>query len=126
MRIFLACDDERLKTAILLLVDNQPGMTVAGITDRLGNLAKQIETSQPDVLILGWNLSRVAIGNMMTEIRDLADAPEVIYLSRRQEDRAAYIASGVDYFVVANTPPDELLKILADLRRSKKENQPAV
>ena len=126
MRIFLACDDERLKTAILLLVDKQPGMTVAGITDRLGNLAKQIETSQPDVLILGWNLSWVAIGNMMTEIRDLADAPDVIYLSRRQEDREAYIAAGVDYFVVANTPPDELLLILADLSRSKKENQPSV
>ena len=125
MRIFLACDDERLKTAILLLVDNQPGMTVSGITDRLGNLVKQIETSQPDVLILGWKLSLVALGNLMTEIHELADAPEVIYLSRRQEERAAYIAAGLDYFVVANTPPDELLLILTDLRRSKKNKQPA-
>ena len=124
MRIFLACDDERLKTAILLLVDNQPGMTVSGITDRLGNLVKQIETSQPDVLILGWKLSLVALGNLMTEIHELADAPEVIYLSRRQEERAAYIAAGLDYFVVANTPPDELLLILTDLRRSKKNKQP--
>ena len=56
IRIFLACSDERLRIAMLLLLDQEPGMVVVGITDRLSGLLTQLEATQPDVLLLSWEI----------------------------------------------------------------------
>jgi DNA-binding NarL/FixJ family response regulator len=124
MRIFLACEDERLKISMLLLVDSQPGMVVSGISDRIDNIAQQLETSQPDVLVLGWELPMESMHDLMDDIHNLDSSPEVIFLSSSPKEREAIMSAGVDYFVVTNAPPDELIQILNDLRRSKKENRP--
>ena len=106
-----------------MLVDNQPGMVVSGIADRMDDLAQQLETTEPDVLILEWKLSLESLQNLMAEIHNLDSSPEVIFLSSSPKEREAKMSAGVDYFVVTNAPPDELLQILNDLRRSKKDNQ---
>ncbi len=43
MRIFIACADERLRIAMLLLLENEPGIFVVGITDRLKGLLVQLK-----------------------------------------------------------------------------------
>lgn len=43
---------------MLLLLDNEPGMVVAGITDRLPGLVTQLETAQAEQLLLGWNIPK--------------------------------------------------------------------
>ncbi len=120
MRVFLTCKDERIKIALLLLVDNQPGMVVSGISDRLDGLAKQLETTKPEVLLLEWKLPLESLQNLMAEIHNLDCPPEVIFLSNKPAEREATLSAGANYFVVTNTPPDELLQILNDLRKSKK------
>ena len=124
MRIFLACEDERLKISMLMLVDSQPGMIVSGISDRIDDIAQQLETSQPDVLVLGWELPMESMHDLMADIHNLDYSPEVIFLSSSPKEREAIMSAGVDYFVVTNAPPDELIQILNDLWRSKKENHP--
>ena len=116
MRIFLACADERLKIAMLMLLDHEPGMVVAGISDRLQGLPDQLEASQPDVLVLEWQEPLPSITELITNIHNLACPPAIIYLSSGAEEKEMIIAAGADYFVVKNAPPDELLSILNDLR----------
>jgi DNA-binding NarL/FixJ family response regulator len=123
MRIFLVCKDERLKLAVLMLIDNQPGMAVSGISDRLAGLAKQLETNLPDILVLEWPLSVVSLQNLMAEIQEIARPPEVIYLSNKPEMREAIIDTGVNHFVLTNAPPDDLLDTLKDLQSSVKERE---
>jgi len=118
MRIFLVCKDERLKLAVLMLIDNQPGLVVSGISDRLEGLAKQLETTQPDVLVIEWPLSVAAMQILMGEIQGLEYRPRVIYLSNKPEMREAVKGAGVNFFVLTNAPPDVLLIILKDLQSS--------
>ena len=123
MRIFLVCKDDRLKLAVLMLIDNQPGMVVSGMSDRLEGLAKQLETTQPDTLVLEWPLSVASVQNLMGEIRELEYPPEVIYLSNKPEMRKAVTDAGVGHFVLTNAPPDELLIILKGLQSSVIEQE---
>jgi DNA-binding NarL/FixJ family response regulator len=116
MRIFLACADERLKIAMLMLLDTEPGMAVAGMSDRLQGLAEQIEASQPDVLILERNEPLPQITALITNIHNLVHPLVIVYLSSRAKEQDPIMAAGADYFVLKNAPPDELLSILNNLR----------
>ena len=116
MRIFIACAEERLRIALLLLLDNEPGMAVVGMSDRVQGLCAQVEASQPHVLVMQWDLPARALADLLAEIRSLNWTPKVIYLSGRAHDRKRVLAAGADYYVVTNAPPDELLSILNDLR----------
>lgn len=123
MRIFLACKDERLKLAVLMLIDNQPGMVVSGMSDRLEGLVKQLETTQPDALIMEWPLSVASAKSLTGEILELENPPRVIYLSTKPEMRKALTDAGVNHFVLTNAPPDELLIILKDLQSTVTEQE---
>jgi len=119
MRIFLACADERLKLAMLLLLDHQPDLVVSGISDRLEGLSAQLEASQPDVLVLEWNEPLPSLIELITNITKLMNPPVIVYLSSRIAEKETMMAAGTDYFVLKNAPPDELLSILDNLRLSK-------
>jgi DNA-binding NarL/FixJ family response regulator len=112
LRIFVACSDERLRIAMLLLLDQEPGMGVVGITDRLPGLLLHLEASQPDVLLFEWELSAQSLKDLMADIHKLGKSPKIIFLSSRPEEEENIIAAGADYFICENTPPDKLLKIL--------------
>lgn len=116
MRIFIACAEERLRIALLLLLDNEPGLAVVGISDRVQGLCAQVEASQPNVLVMQWDLPARALADLLAEVRNLDSAPKVIYLSGRAQDRKRVLAAGADFFVVTNAPPDELLSIINNLR----------
>ena len=112
LRIFLACADERLRIALFLLLDDEPGMVVVGITDRLPGLLPQLEASQTDVVLLDWDLPFQSMADLLKDIKNLESPPEVIYLSNRLEDKTMMLAAGADHFITKNSPPDELLPAL--------------
>jgi len=62
--------------------------------------------------------------NLMTDIYNLSYPTEFVFLSSKPEEKQSIISAAADYFVVTNTPPDELLHILDKLRMSKTENLP--
>ena len=101
---------------MLLLMDSEPGMIVAGITDRLPGLVAQLEAVRPDLLLLEWELSYQSIVDLLATIHHLEHPPEVIYLSSKPEEKEMLLKAGVDHFVAKNAPPDELLLILSDKR----------
>jgi DNA-binding response OmpR family regulator len=111
-RIFLACLDERLRIALLLLLETVPGVVVVGFTDRLQNLLAQIEASEADVLILEWELAAHDFRDLLVRVRKLDYSPKVIYFSGRLEERQQVLESGADYVIFKNAPPDELIPIL--------------
>ena len=119
LRIFIACVDERLRLALLLFLDHQPGLVVAGMADRLPGLLAQLEGSQPGVLLLEWKLlGEAKIEELLTKIHSLESRPKIIILADKFEERETVLAAGADYFMCKNSPPDELLPILNDIRSS--------
>ena len=111
-RIFIACADERLRIALLLHLENVPGIAVVGITDRLKSLLPQLEASQADVLLLEWQLTPQAMIDLLAKIHTLPQSPKVVYFSGDLEEEQQIRAAGVDYVILKNAPPDELLPIL--------------
>ncbi len=110
-RIFVACSDERLRIALLLLLDHQSGMAVIGITDRLPNLLSQLWATQPDVLLLEWELPIEEMEELISDIRNLPHPPIIILLSGKQEEEKI-TAAGADYFIPMDAPADDLLPII--------------
>ena len=115
-RIFVACSDERLRIALLLLLDHQSGMAVIGITDRLPNLLSQLWATQPDVLLLEWELPIKEIEELISDIRNLPHPPIITVLSSKPEEQEKITAAGADHFIPEDAPPDMLIPILNHLR----------
>lgn len=111
-RIFVACYDERLRIAMILFLDHEPGMAVVGITDRLPNLLSQLWATKPDVLLLEWELPFKEIEKLLSDIHNLTHRPLIIFLSSRPDEEEEMIAAGADYFIPKDAPPDKLLPIL--------------
>jgi DNA-binding NarL/FixJ family response regulator len=122
LRIFIACADERLRFALLLVLNQESGMTVVGITDRLPGLKIQVEATQPDVLLLEWEFSSQEMRTLLTTIRNCVSAPKVVYFSNHIEEEKPVFAAGVDYFIAKNAPPDSLLPILHGIYTDKSKN----
>lgn len=119
MRIFIACADERLRLALILLIDHQPGMFVVGISDRLTGLLAQLEASEPDVLLLDWELPIQSMVNLLTDLQDLELQPKTIILSNKPGEKETIMAAGASHFISKDAPPDDLLPVLNDIRLSK-------
>jgi DNA-binding NarL/FixJ family response regulator len=116
MRIFIASPDEKLRLALLLFLENETGMIVVGLSDRLSGLLTQLVGSQPDVLILDGELSSPPVKDLLSELSNLEHRPRTIILT--SESGAAELIRGTsaDYFIHKNAPPDELLPILNQIR----------
>ena len=121
LRLFLAFTDERLRFALLMLLDQEPGMVVAGVADRLTGLMAQLEGAQPDVLLLDWDLVVEPMDNLFNDIHKLEFQPEVIVLSADPQIKESVLAAGAIFFICRDAPPDALLPVLNDIRQSKIE-----
>ena len=87
-------------------------MVVVGITDRLSGLLTQLEATQPDVLLLSWEIPFQTIADLLVNIRKLGRSLKIIFLSGRPGEEEKIIEAGADYFISKDAPPDKLLPIL--------------
>ncbi len=111
-RIFIASDDERLRIALFLFLEERPGTNVTGFTDRLENLLPQLDASQADILLLQWQLTPPGLAEVVTGVQKLSHPPKVIYLCKGIEKQEMAQEAGADYVLVMDSPPDKLLSIL--------------
>jgi DNA-binding NarL/FixJ family response regulator len=111
-RIFIACADERLRIALVIFLEGEPGLTVVGFTDRLESLLPQLEASQAEILLLEWQLAYPVLKDTLDNVHKLRLTHKIIYFSGTPEDRQQILAAGADYVILKNAPPDELLPIL--------------
>jgi DNA-binding NarL/FixJ family response regulator len=111
-RIFIACADERLRIALVIFLEGEPGLTVVGFTDRLESLLPQLEASQAEILLLEWQLAYPVLKKTLDNVHKLLLPHTVIYFAGNPEERQQILAAGADYVILKNAPPDELLPIL--------------
>jgi DNA-binding response OmpR family regulator len=124
MRIFIASADEKLRSALLLFLENETGMVVVGLSDRISGLLAQLAGSQPDTLILDGDLSSQPVKDLLLGLSNLEHKPRTIVLT--SEPGAAEMNKGtsVVFFIRKNAPPDELLPILTQIRLSTNNKMP--
>ena len=119
MRIFIASPDDKLRLALLMFLDDEHGMSVVGLSDRLVGLLAQLEGSEPDVLLLDWVSPIQVMADLLADLDKLKRRPKTIVFLTKSGEKKTTLAAGVDYFIPKDAPPDELLPILNDIRFSK-------
>ncbi len=114
MRVLLADDQSKVRSALRLLLEQQPGIQVLGEAVDTTGLLDWVTVTCPDVVLLDWELPGLGVDRLLPTLRDLCPRLKVIALSGRQEARQAALDAGVDAFVSKGDPPERLLAAVND------------
>jgi DNA-binding NarL/FixJ family response regulator len=119
MRILLADDQSKIRFGLRLLLEREPDLDVVGEAAEAETLLAQLETIQPDVVLLDWELPGLAVIGGLPALRTICPQLLVIALSGRLEARRAALAAGADAFVSKSKPPSQLLATLRAISQSR-------
>jgi len=124
MRIFLADDQAKVCSALRLLLEQEPGLSVVGEAAEAKDLLAQVQRTRPDLVLLDWELpglrvpsastsltgSEISSGQrLLAALHSLSCRLKVIALSGHVEAREEALAAGADAFVSKGDPPERLL-----------------
>jgi DNA-binding NarL/FixJ family response regulator len=117
MRVLLADDQSQVRSALRLLLEQEPELSIVGEVATAGELLTQIEETCPDVVLLDWELPGLRTAepsissgqSLLSALRTFCPHLLVIALSGRPEACQAALAAGADAFVSKGDPPERLL-----------------
>jgi DNA-binding NarL/FixJ family response regulator len=112
MRILLADDQSKVRFALRILLERQPGLEVVGEAVNGWDLVDRIRSLHPDAILLDWELSGLSATRAIPSLRKAFPGLIIIALSGRSEARGAADAAGADAFVSKTDPPEILLAAL--------------
>jgi len=118
MRILLADNRSKVRFALRVLLERQPGLVVVGEAIDANDLLAQMETTHPDLVLLGWELPGLMSIDLLSALRKIRPDLEVIALSSRPEARRAALTAGANAFVSKTDLPERLLAIIDDCASS--------
>lgn len=108
MRVLLADDEQKVRSALRLLLEHEPGLMVTGEAVDGEQVMRMVAADAPDVVLLDWELP-VGGGQAILAGLRAVNGVRVIALSGRSEARPLAMAAGVDGFISKQAPPEELL-----------------
>jgi DNA-binding NarL/FixJ family response regulator len=103
-----------------LLLEKGLELDVVGEAADGKELVAQLESLQPDILLLDWDLPGRSTTNLFDGFRELDRQPRVIVLGVKPESRQSALAAGADAFVSKGEPPKRLLAALRALPEGEK------
>lgn len=112
MRVLLADDRAKVRSAVRLLLEQEDDVEVVGEVESSGGLLAMAEEESPDVILVDWELPGKPLAALLPMLRQLLPTVKVIALSVRPEARWAAEEAGAEAFVSKNAPAEELLAAL--------------
>ncbi len=113
MRILIADGGSAARFALCTLLEQQSGWQVVGEVASTHQLQSQLGASEPDVLLLDWNLPDLDVKQFIPEVNQQFPLLYIIILSRRPETRTEALAAGAHGFVSKGDAPDRLLDAIS-------------
>jgi len=111
MRVLIADDKARVRSALRLHLQERAGVQVVGEVAGGRDLLPQLKALRPDLLLLDWGLPDGGAA-LLAAVRDAWPALTVVVLSSRPEVRSDALAAGATAFVSKADPPEQLLAAL--------------
>lgn len=112
MRILLADDQAKVRSALRLLLAEQPGVEILGEAVDTTGLLDWVRVASPDVILLDWELPGLPAATLLPMLHSCCPELRVIALSGRPEASEAALEAGADAFVSKGDPPEELLVVI--------------
>jgi len=117
MRVLLADDQAKVRSALRLLLKHQPGISILGEAVDTTGLLDWVKAACPDLVLLDWELPGLEVDDLLPTLHELCPRLAVIALSGRPEARQAALDAGVDAFVSKGDPPERLLAAMEKCRK---------
>jgi DNA-binding NarL/FixJ family response regulator len=115
MRVLLADDQLKIRSALKLLLEQELGLRVVGEVAKVESLIPLANKTNPDVVLVDWKLLGCKATGLISALREKRPRLQVIALSGRPESRQAALEAGVDTFISKVDPPEQLLSALKAL-----------
>ena len=109
VNILLADDDANVRSALRLLLEDEPGVVIVGESSTAGDLLDQLGRLDVGVLLLDWDLPGLDASGLVEQLSALQPKLHVIALSGRPEAEREARGRGVESFVCKGDAPDVLL-----------------
>lgn len=122
MRILIADDQPKVRFALRVALERQPGSKVVSEAIDTTELLTQARSIHPDILLLDWSLPGIPAPDLLRELRRVCGEIAVIVLSEKPEIKPAALAVGADAFVSKGDPPEHLLEAINTCWRKQEEN----
>lgn len=116
MRVLIADKSSAARSALRMLVGEEPDLQVVGEAGDAEQLLDQLAATQPDLLLLDWELAGNPAALPMLSSAELREQPKSIVLCGRPEVEAAALAAGADVFFSKGDQPRRLLALIRSLR----------
>ena len=115
MRILLADDQTKVRSALRLVIEQEADYEVIGEVENPNRLMCMTEETQPDVLLLDWGfLSKIGI-HLLKTLKGKLPNLKVIILSSCILDRQKALSAGAYDFVSKVDPVEILMQRLQNL-----------
>jgi DNA-binding NarL/FixJ family response regulator len=109
MRILLADNQAKVRFALRVLLERQPGLKVVGEATSAEELLAHPGLLGLDLILLDWNMAGPNGAGLLSALRHDHPSLGIIVLSGRPEARKMALAAGADAFVSKANPPEQLL-----------------
>jgi DNA-binding NarL/FixJ family response regulator len=116
LRVLLADDQLAVRSALRLVLEQEPDVDVVGEVAEAEHLLAEVGLANPDLLLLDWELPGLPTAGLLSALRALCPAIQVVALSGRPEAREPALQTGARAFVCKGDPPERLLAIIDDCR----------
>ena len=113
MRILLADDQTKVRFALRVLLERQPGFQVVGEAVDAKDLFDQAEAGCFEVVLLDWELPGLEEGSL-ARLRKICPDVAVIALSGQLDVRQTAVDAGASAFVCKCDPPQRLLRTIEE------------
>lgn len=113
MRILVADRQAKVRFALRVLLERQPGFAIVGEASSAADLLTQAAAEDPELVLFDWDLAAPTATGLLLALRCACPDVTVIALSGRAEARRAALDAGADAFVSKGDPPERLLSTIA-------------
>ena len=115
MHLLLATGNADLRISIELMLGEEPGVSIVGAASEVEGLLALIRSSDPDIVILDWDLPGRSRTEFLAEAHRINSQLRFIVLGAEPELKVQIVEAGASACVIKGSPPDELI---ADYRRT--------
>ncbi len=120
MRVLLADDQPALRSAVRLLLEQEPEISIIGEASDAASLIVRAAELRPDLLLLDWELPGLkttgSAHHVINSLYASCPAMQIIVLSGRPEAGRHALAVGAGAFVSKADPPERLLAALRQVQ----------
>lgn len=116
MRIMIADDQAKVRSALKVLLEHETGLDIMGEAVDMEELLLRAEKDQPELILLDWDLPGKSIVRSIPILRKSVTGLKIIALSVKPEAAKEAAEAGVDAFISKGENSDRLLRTIRLLK----------